>query len=361
MEMQLAENIRRFRRERALTQEQLSEALGVTAGAVYKWEAKMSVPELNLIVEMADLFDTSVDVLLGYEMKDNRLETTVKRLQEYRRRKDRTGLTEAEKAIKKHPNSFPVVRECAALYNCFGLESGDRELLRRALVLMEQSLLLQSQNTDPRVSEQTLCGQMATAFLGLDEPEKAVELMKAHNAGGMHNHMIGQVLALGGHTGEALPFLSEALAQIVTELIHTITGYINVYFPRGDYDSAQAVLRCGIDFFLGLRKENTPNFLDKIGSGFLAVLAQAQFLSGQPDKARSSLERAREMAAFFDAAPSYDESDIRFIGRIEGASAYDTIGATAAEVIRNIVADSGNDAFIALWTSVAGEEETAHE
>ena len=43
MKMMLAENIRAFRRERSLTQEQLSEALGVTAGAVYKWEAKLSI------------------------------------------------------------------------------------------------------------------------------------------------------------------------------------------------------------------------------------------------------------------------------------------------------------------------------
>ena len=39
MDMKLAETIRTFRKERSLTQEQLSEVLGVTAGAVYKWEA----------------------------------------------------------------------------------------------------------------------------------------------------------------------------------------------------------------------------------------------------------------------------------------------------------------------------------
>lgn len=66
MKMMLAENIRTFRKERSLTQEQLAEALGVTTGAVYKWEAKLSIPELDLIVEMANFFGTSVDTLLGY-------------------------------------------------------------------------------------------------------------------------------------------------------------------------------------------------------------------------------------------------------------------------------------------------------
>ena len=47
MEMMLAENIRMYRKRKRLTQEQLAEDLGVTSGAVYKWEAKLSVPELR--------------------------------------------------------------------------------------------------------------------------------------------------------------------------------------------------------------------------------------------------------------------------------------------------------------------------
>ena len=116
MEMKLAETIRSFRKRRKLTQEQLAEVLGVTSGAVYKWEAGLSIPDLTLIMEMADFFDASVDVLLGYAVTDNRLESTVKRLQAYRRSKDRNGLAEGEKALGKYPNSFRIVSASAALY-----------------------------------------------------------------------------------------------------------------------------------------------------------------------------------------------------------------------------------------------------
>lgn len=95
MENKLAENIRAFRKERQLTQEQLAEVLNVTVGAVYKWEAKLSRPELSLIMEMADFFDTSMDVLLGYEMKDNRVQVVVGRLKEYKLNKAQRGLLEA--------------------------------------------------------------------------------------------------------------------------------------------------------------------------------------------------------------------------------------------------------------------------
>lgn len=85
-QIQLAHQIRAFRKARGLTQEQLAQALGVTAGAVYKWEAELSAPDLSLIVALADFFDTSVDVLFGYELRDNRQDAAAERLRDYRRR-----------------------------------------------------------------------------------------------------------------------------------------------------------------------------------------------------------------------------------------------------------------------------------
>ena len=357
MEMKLAENVRAFRKERSLTQEQLSEVLGVTPGAVYKWEAGLSVPDIELIIEMADLFDTSVDVLLGYEMKDNRLDATVKRLQEYRRQKDRAGLAEAEKALKKYPHSFRIVHECATMFRAFGLESDDRDLLRRAMQLLEQALPLLGQNTDPEISEQTLYGKMAEVYLGLDEVEKGIELYKKHNAGGLYNPKIGNILAQTDRGEEAAPYLSEALAKIIADLCSVVSGYMNMFAQQRDYASAEAILNWSVAVFSGLRKGDKPNFLDKVSSIFLAAAAQVQFEAGWEDAARASLIRARDRAAFFDAAPSYDESDIRFISRIEGASAHDDLGATAMDGIQNVVNEYEKEGFTALWESVQKEEE----
>ena len=65
MELHIGENIKRLRKDRSMTQEQLAEAMGVTVGAVYKWENGLSMPEIRLVVELADLFEISVDYLLG--------------------------------------------------------------------------------------------------------------------------------------------------------------------------------------------------------------------------------------------------------------------------------------------------------
>ena len=121
--------------------------------------AGLSQPELAIIVELADLFDTSVDVLLGYEVKDNRRQTTAERLRRYRTEKDRAGLAEAEKALQKYPNDFEIVYRSAGLYRVFGIVERDEALLRRALALLDKARLLLPQNTDPQINETVLSGQ----------------------------------------------------------------------------------------------------------------------------------------------------------------------------------------------------------
>jgi len=66
----LAENIRCLRKQHPMTQEQLAEALGVSVGAVHKWETGRSVPNLELLLSLAEVFSVSTDVLLGYTMQD---------------------------------------------------------------------------------------------------------------------------------------------------------------------------------------------------------------------------------------------------------------------------------------------------
>lgn len=357
MATMLAENIRKCRKARGLTQEQLSEVLGVTAGAVYKWEAKLSTPDLDLIVRMADFFDTSVDVLLGYEMKDNRLEAALRRLQDFVRRKDAAGIAEAEKAIKKYPNSFPIIHESAALFGRFGVERGDEALTRQSLELLKRSLLLLDQNTDPQISEQTLIGEMATAYMGLGETDKAIDILKAHNAGGMYNPRIGYFLVSHDRPEEAEPYLSKALVKVVSDLIFILLGFVNVFMARGDAASTRAILEWGIDSLLGLRKDDKPNYLDKVVCALYAIQGFAQYRSGDEADAEISLRRARELADFFDAAPSYDMSDLRFISPVKDASVYDDIGATAAQALEGVVASCEDEAFTAFWHSISNQEE----
>ena len=65
MEESLGQRIARLRRNKGLTQEELGDKVGVSSQAVSKWETDSSVPDVMLLVKIANLFDISVDELLG--------------------------------------------------------------------------------------------------------------------------------------------------------------------------------------------------------------------------------------------------------------------------------------------------------
>ena len=356
MPISLAQNIRSLRKQRGLTQEQLAEVLGVTVGAVYKWEAQLSQPELSTLMELADFFDTSVDVLLGYQMKDNRLQTTVERLKQYRRNKDRAGLAEAEKALKKYPNHFDVVHNSAMLYRLLGVTTHETALLRRALELLEKARLLLSQNTNSKISESTLQAEIAGCIYALGNPDQAVERLKQCNAGGLYGDLIGLILAADCHKPkEALPFLSESLLKSVVSIMQVVMGYINVFWVDKDYPSAQRLILWGIDFFASLMQQDQPSFLSKINSVFWACLACTQLYCGDEAAARQSLEQARRLARSFDLHPDYSTHSIRFACYGEPASVYDDLGETAMDGVTAVLATE-NPSLRRIWEEINNEE-----
>ena len=66
MENQFNASLRRIRREKGLTQEQLADAVGVSPQAVSKWEGQ-SYPDAQLIPAIADVLGVTIDELFGRE------------------------------------------------------------------------------------------------------------------------------------------------------------------------------------------------------------------------------------------------------------------------------------------------------
>ena len=64
--IKINEQIAFLRKQKGLTQEELANALGVTNQAVSKWESAQCCPDIQLLPDLAKLFDVSVDELLGY-------------------------------------------------------------------------------------------------------------------------------------------------------------------------------------------------------------------------------------------------------------------------------------------------------
>ena len=65
----MGERIRLLRKERKLTQRQLAEKLCVDCSSVTKWETQKANPDFEKQKMLADIFNVSVDYLLGREEK----------------------------------------------------------------------------------------------------------------------------------------------------------------------------------------------------------------------------------------------------------------------------------------------------
>ncbi len=62
-------NLSRLRKAAHLTQEQLSEALGVNRSTLAMWETGANTPPTKYLLPLADALDCTVDALLSDETK----------------------------------------------------------------------------------------------------------------------------------------------------------------------------------------------------------------------------------------------------------------------------------------------------
>jgi len=74
--MSIGSNIKRLRREKDITQEQLAEYLGITSRAVSQWECDRTAPDLSQIPALCHIFDVSSDTLLGIDIEKSNEEIT---------------------------------------------------------------------------------------------------------------------------------------------------------------------------------------------------------------------------------------------------------------------------------------------
>ena len=70
--MILADKIILLRKRKGWSQEELAEQLGVTRQSVSKWEGAQSVPDIQKIIQMSEIFGVTTDYLLGLEDKRSR-------------------------------------------------------------------------------------------------------------------------------------------------------------------------------------------------------------------------------------------------------------------------------------------------
>ena len=66
----LKDNIKTLRKQKGLSQEELSIKLNVVRQTISKWEQGLSVPDSEMLISISEVFDTPVSTLLGETITD---------------------------------------------------------------------------------------------------------------------------------------------------------------------------------------------------------------------------------------------------------------------------------------------------
>lgn len=356
--MNLQENIKNSRKAMNLTQEQLAEAMGVTVGAVSKWESGSSTPDLTTLMGLADFFQTSTDALLGFRLQGAGAEEQAAAIKQCMGgRAFEKGRVKAEKALQSFPNHFGVVYRSAVFYEMLGLDTGDKEAFHRAIGLYKRACGLLEQNRDPEIGVRTIYSHISQCHHCLGEYDKALDTLKAHNEGGVYDDLVGLTLLKLDRWDEAIRLSSESMMDSLTRLERSAMVLWNsLSAGKGLHREARELQEWMIDLYEGLYPEGSC-YLQKMNAAIYAGCAILSLKLEEPDKVQVYLRRAKAAAAVFDADPSYDAGRMRFYhGR--PATAHDDFGTTAMDGIQQTLSQQEEPvrtALLEIWEKIREE------
>ena len=76
--MKIGMFLQELRKEKGLTQEQLAEQLGVARRTVSRWEIGANMPDLDILVELSDLYAVDLREILNGERERERMNEELK-------------------------------------------------------------------------------------------------------------------------------------------------------------------------------------------------------------------------------------------------------------------------------------------
>lgn len=128
MKLFIGENLKRLRKEKGLTQEQLAERLNVSFQAVSKWECGDGYPDIVMLPSIAQIFGVSLDELVGMQKicSNEEAEKILAQVDENESKGLRAeNVALLREAVKRFPNNYMMLAKLAS--NLFCTESKSEE------------------------------------------------------------------------------------------------------------------------------------------------------------------------------------------------------------------------------------------
>lgn len=291
MDILLNEQLKKLRKAKGNTQEDLAAHLGITMQAVSKWERAEGYPDITLLPSIAAYYNVSVDDLLG--LGENRKR---EKIEEYRNRNQelfRAGKNDERVALwraarNEFPNDLSVIYELM-----YALQAQDRKTNADEVIAYGERLLNESTDSSQRSGAvQSLC---FTYYFAKGDAETAKKY--AHMASG-YEVTINEMLRNFLEGDEAVAFCQ----RNIQELVDLIGINTNAILWKGKYTPEDTIKACRfvLDCYQLLYPDGNCGFYHCRYSEFYEIMAMKYRELEQDKDMFACLEKAAEHAIKFD-------------------------------------------------------------
>ena len=178
MNLLIGENIKRRRRERDLTQEEVAAHLGISFQSISKWERGDGYPDITMLPALANYFGISIDELLGMseiEKNDKYDEINRNWAENNKNGLHSENVALMRQSLKTFPNNaLLLVQLSTSLEKLDGTDDEKLRYLRESIAVQEQILRY---GEDSEVRGATLYN-ICFAYWKAGEYDKALEQAK---------------------------------------------------------------------------------------------------------------------------------------------------------------------------------------
>ena len=220
------------RHKRGITQDELAAHIGVSKGAVSKWETGSSLPDISLLPQLASYFDISIDELIGYQPQMEKED--IKKLY-IRLSKDFSALpfdkvlAECFAIAKKYYSCYPLLFELGTLLVNHAPQASNPDLVTQITEkALEWYRRVRSEADEPNLQKEALLME-AFCLLQLQRPSEVIDMLEPDEIQvGSPEPLLASAYQMTGNDREAKKILQAGIYKNLMTLFDLFSTYLNL-------------------------------------------------------------------------------------------------------------------------------------
>ncbi|MBQ8738277.1 MAG: helix-turn-helix transcriptional regulator [Clostridia bacterium] len=237
MIVNIGTKIKELRKRDGMTQEQLAEKLNLTPQTISRWETETAYPDIVTIPILANIFDVSIDTLMGYDK--TKTAEKIKGIIDSSKRYFWNDIEKCEKILKDalsyYPGNDMILRELLSLYECHIRTYGKMEYMKRAISVANKII---AEATDA-FSVCSAKADLASLYLMQNRYNDAKEIIETLPY--MYPYLLNDKMRVSSYLLKGDDRLKEAKDWKIIEYQELFLACImegEGYFETGDYKNA---------------------------------------------------------------------------------------------------------------------------